>query len=232
MIGTRTPCLSSSSMMRGTAAAASSLLTVTRTNSDPARASAAHCWTVEGMSAVSVLVMDCTTIGASEPTRTPPTTAVRVFLRGIIAIGSFILTCGVRAHSAIPLLLAAREPTQCGQDVFREAAPLGQQFQLPVNILSCLRRVFPDPRNRYQLYFFVQLENDPVFPAVKTAPSRQRLTQLLGTGRGSFRQLVSQFLRESMADGLGQTLRVFQAVGGELNLVGQLLRPKGLVEGV
>src|SRR5580700_1668905 len=88
-MGTGTPSLSSSSTMRGTAAAASSLLTVTRTSSDPARASAAHCWTVEGMLAVSVLVIDCTTIGASEPTRTPPTTAVTVFLRGIVDIWNF-----------------------------------------------------------------------------------------------------------------------------------------------
>ena len=81
MIGTRMPCLSSCSTMCGTAAAASSLFTVTRTSSDPARASAATCCTVPGISAVSVLVMDCTTIGASDPTRTPPTTAVTVFLR-------------------------------------------------------------------------------------------------------------------------------------------------------
>ncbi len=39
------------------------------------------CWAVEAASAVSVLVIDCTTTGASEPTRTPPTTAVTVFLR-------------------------------------------------------------------------------------------------------------------------------------------------------
>src|SRR5580704_3089737 len=96
MMGTRKPCLSSSSTMRGTAAAASSLLTVTRTSSDPARARAAHCCTVEGTSAVSVLVMDCTTIGASEPTRTPPTTTVTVFLRGMIAMEASILPCGIR----------------------------------------------------------------------------------------------------------------------------------------
>src|ERR1700732_5286300 len=99
-MGTRTPCLSNSSTMRGTAAAASSLLTVTRTSSDPARAKAAHCCTVEGISAVSVFVIDCTTTGASEPTRTPPTTAVTVFLRGIIAMGSYILT---REHDGYPM---------------------------------------------------------------------------------------------------------------------------------
>ena len=81
MMGTRTPIRSSCSTIGPTAAAAASLLTVTRTSSDPARASAATCWTVEGMSAVSVLVMDCTTTGASEPTRTPPTEAVTVALR-------------------------------------------------------------------------------------------------------------------------------------------------------
>src|SRR3954453_1502570 len=86
MMGTCTPCLSSCSTMCGTPLAASSLFTVTRTSSDPARASAATCCTVEGMSAVSVLVIDCTTIGASEPTRTPPTTAVTVFLRWVVAI--------------------------------------------------------------------------------------------------------------------------------------------------
>ena len=77
-----------------TAAAASSLLTVTRTSSDPARARAATCFTVEGMSAVSVLVIDCTTTGASLPTRTPPIEAVTVFLRCIWAMGSSILPCG------------------------------------------------------------------------------------------------------------------------------------------
>src|ERR1700683_4516651 len=41
------------------------------------------------MSAVSVFVMDCTTIGASEPTRTLPTTTVTVFLRGMIDIWNF-----------------------------------------------------------------------------------------------------------------------------------------------
>src|SRR5579863_4160390 len=86
MMGTRTPCLSSCSTIWGTAAAASSLFTVTRTSSDPARARAATCCTVPGMSAVSVLVMDCTTTGAADPTRTPPTRAVTVFLRWIFAI--------------------------------------------------------------------------------------------------------------------------------------------------
>src|SRR5262249_3322894 len=61
------------SLMWGTAAAASSRSTVMRTISEPARASAATCRAVPSTSAVSVLVMDCTTTGASPPTMTPPT---------------------------------------------------------------------------------------------------------------------------------------------------------------
>jgi hypothetical protein len=61
--------------------AASSLLTVTRTISEPARARAATCSIVPGMSAVSVLVIDCTTTGTSQPTRTCPILTVGVFLR-------------------------------------------------------------------------------------------------------------------------------------------------------
>ncbi len=50
---------------------------------------------VPSMSAVSVLVMDCTTIGASLPTRTPPMVAVKVFLRWISAMfGLSILNQG------------------------------------------------------------------------------------------------------------------------------------------
>ena len=59
--------------MCGTAAAASLRSTVMRTSSDPARARAATWLTVASTSAVSVLVIDCTTIGAPPPTVTPPT---------------------------------------------------------------------------------------------------------------------------------------------------------------
>ena len=78
MIGTRTPSRSSPSTMRARPRAASSLLTVTRTSSLPARASAATCRTVAATSAVSVLVIDCTTIGCPDPTGTPPTRTVTV----------------------------------------------------------------------------------------------------------------------------------------------------------
>jgi hypothetical protein len=65
----------------GTAAAASSLFTVTRTICEPARASCATCAAVAAASAVSVFVMDCTTTGCPEPMGTPPTRAVTVCLR-------------------------------------------------------------------------------------------------------------------------------------------------------
>src|ERR1700722_3013538 len=82
--GVLMPCASRRSRMRGTAAADSSLLTVTRTSSDPARASALTCATVPSMSAVSVLVMDCTTMGEAPPMETEPTFTVRECRRDLM----------------------------------------------------------------------------------------------------------------------------------------------------
>src|SRR5215470_10213707 len=73
MIGAVTSIRRRRSLMYGTAAAASSRSTVMRTISDPARANAATCWAVDSTSAVSVLVIDWTTIGAPPPTVTLPT---------------------------------------------------------------------------------------------------------------------------------------------------------------
>src|SRR5438034_2486318 len=64
--------------MAGTARAASSVLTVTRTSSLPAACNARTCAAVAATSAVSVLVMDWTTIGCALPTRTPPTLTMTV----------------------------------------------------------------------------------------------------------------------------------------------------------
>src|SRR5471032_175917 len=55
--------------MYGTAAAASGRSTVRRTNSEPARASSLIWIAVSITLAVSVLVIDCTTTGASPPTQ-------------------------------------------------------------------------------------------------------------------------------------------------------------------
>src|SRR5271165_1489190 len=77
------PRLRKASRIWGTAAAASSRSTVMRTISEPARASAATCSTVPLISAVSVLVMDWTTIGAPPPTATSPTFTWVVVCRGL-----------------------------------------------------------------------------------------------------------------------------------------------------
>src|SRR5213593_479970 len=68
--------------MWGTAAAAASLFTVTRTSSLPAWCNARTCAAVASTSAVSVLVIDWTTIGWAPPTFTPPTSATTVLRRG------------------------------------------------------------------------------------------------------------------------------------------------------
>src|SRR5579883_82927 len=75
------PSLRKPSRIRGTAAAASSRSTVMRTISEPARDSAATCATVPSTSAVSVLVIDWTTIGAPPPTVTWPTLTSVVLCR-------------------------------------------------------------------------------------------------------------------------------------------------------
>src|SRR5262245_14167503 len=73
MSGAVTPASSMRRLISGTAAAASGRFTVTRTISDPACASSTHCSAVLAASAVSVIVIDCTTTGAPPPTRIEPT---------------------------------------------------------------------------------------------------------------------------------------------------------------
>src|SRR3954452_17953907 len=73
MNGAVQPASSIRRLISGTAAAASGTLTVTRTSSEPASASSMHCCAVARASAVSVIVIDCTTIGAPPPTWTCPT---------------------------------------------------------------------------------------------------------------------------------------------------------------
>src|SRR6516165_9072467 len=99
MTGTRQPNLSKVSTMAGTAHAASSVFTVTRTNSEPAFASAITWFTVAGVSAVSVLVMDWTTIGCPPPTITDPMRTGTELRRGLAAIkdSSQNLHCSVGA---------------------------------------------------------------------------------------------------------------------------------------
>ena len=70
MSGAVHPASSIRCLISGTAAAASGRFTVTRTISDPASASSMHCRAVARASAVSVIVIDCTTTGAPPPTCT------------------------------------------------------------------------------------------------------------------------------------------------------------------
>src|ERR1700741_4856932 len=71
--------------MAGTARAASSVFTVTRTSSLPAACSARTCAAVAAASAVSVLVIDWTTMGWALPPCTPPTLTVTVGRRRLTA---------------------------------------------------------------------------------------------------------------------------------------------------
>ena len=84
--GTSQPISSSRRRMSATWAAASGELTVMRTTSEPACASWYTCSTVAAASAVSVLVIDCTTTGASEPTKTWPTRTWRVRRRAMFTL--------------------------------------------------------------------------------------------------------------------------------------------------
>src|SRR3990170_1992029 len=108
MMGTETPRASSRSTIRGTAAAASSWLTVTRTSSLPAAANWATWDAVASTSAVSVLVMDCTTIGWAEPTGMGPTQVVTVCLRVTVLMCRLIYRVAWRTmerhHSLSPVL--------------------------------------------------------------------------------------------------------------------------------
>src|SRR5690606_19921870 len=81
MIGTLQPRASRRCTISGTAAAASSLLTVMRTSSLPACASAYTCAAVDSASAVSVFVIALTTIGCPGPHGTSPTRTVTVLRR-------------------------------------------------------------------------------------------------------------------------------------------------------
>src|SRR5438132_10927467 len=76
--------------MRGTCAAASAVLTVTRTSSEPARASSTTCVTVLWRSAVSIFVIDCTNTGASPPISACPTRTWRVLCLGMPVISRSI----------------------------------------------------------------------------------------------------------------------------------------------
>src|SRR6202521_5302801 len=119
MSGTSTPICARRSLIFGTAAAASSRSTVMRTSSEPACASAATWRAVPSTSAVSVLVMDCTTMAAPPPTVTAPTrtpTERRSAAPALISTGNTLVMsrpstrCGVAAALAQSVDLQHRRP--------------------------------------------------------------------------------------------------------------------------
>src|SRR5215475_5632506 len=74
-----------------------------RTSSEPARASSADCRAVPSMSAVSVLVIDCTTMGASPPMVMPPTATATDFLRDfklVITVPLSLTHAGLQSSTA------------------------------------------------------------------------------------------------------------------------------------
>src|SRR6266567_2400137 len=84
----------------GRAAASSVSGTATRTMSQPEAASSAICWRVALMSAVLVIVIDCTLTGAPPPTGTLPTLSRRECRRPLPAARSVISRGKATVHSS------------------------------------------------------------------------------------------------------------------------------------
>src|ERR1700761_6281244 len=113
--------------MGATAAAASAEFTVTRTSSEPARASALTCSTVPAISAVSVLVMDWMTMGLGPPTRIPPTVVTSDLRRGCDIGPLYRLTWRQNNHQEVHVLAGNDGPRETAGD---DACPQGRRGQL------------------------------------------------------------------------------------------------------
>src|SRR2546428_38391 len=130
--------------MSGTARAASSLFTVTRTSSEPAWWRARTWATVPSTSAVSVLVIDWTTIGWAEPTGTPPTEAVTVRRRGVMVMapsfslgGDPLLTGAVLGPDGTSSICNSL-PDPFGSVLrVRPIDPAAGDFAAPVQLVRC-----------------------------------------------------------------------------------------------
>src|SRR4029079_13926040 len=143
MTGTSTPRLSRSfRIISGTAAAACSVFTVIRTSWDPACARRAVWIAVASGSAVSVFVIDWTTIGWARPTRTPPTATDTVERRrGRRASVAAVMGTGrLRAAGQDPDDVEAAHPDQEGEEE-READDVGQPLRADAD---------PGPEDRLQ----------------------------------------------------------------------------------
>src|SRR5215470_2145768 len=135
MMGTLQPASRRSFFISGTAAAASGTLTVQRTISEPASASSSVCFSVASISAVSVLVIDCTAIGAPPPTCTLPTFTPYVFRRAWHApLSSKPAIC---VREAIPLSLTNPRFGRVAGGVMWCLAHAGAVLDLPL-IFVCV----------------------------------------------------------------------------------------------
>jgi len=136
--------------MLATCAAASGELTVMRTISEPARASSATWVAVAAASAVSVLVIDCTTVGARPPLRTPPTATSRLrfpstppALLQVVGVAEFPLALDPHVLGSSMATLDAA----CGGNSEDEADAVLVRAAGDVDAAAAaLRRVRPDVR--------------------------------------------------------------------------------------
>src|SRR5437762_13675621 len=114
MSGAVTPASSMRRLIAGTAAAASGMLTVILTSSEPACASSMHCCAVDATSGVSVFVIDCTATGAPPPTCTAPTFTPTVLWSLIVGIYE-IRKKRVRPHFILRLGVLPERDHQAGK---------------------------------------------------------------------------------------------------------------------
>src|SRR5882757_211793 len=152
------PRLRRASRICGTAAAASSRSTVMRTSSEPARDSAAICATVPATSAVSVLVIDCTTIGAPPPTATLPTITWVVLCR---ALGPATSLCGGFSGLFMASRISGFGDIHQGEDDRRGGALGTRIFYL---CFQCLRPTIP-PESKC-------VDGPPALPAILDSNGR------------------------------------------------------------
>lgn len=129
------PIICSFSTIRGMAAADSGLLTVSRTISDPARHSSATCLTLAAMSAVSVLVIDCTTTGLPPPTTTPPMRTAWVWRRAHTVVSDgwvgWVTASCIPHFSAPSVFTRAGWLPTVGRHSFNRCGRLSQAGQPP-----------------------------------------------------------------------------------------------------
>src|SRR5260370_13123724 len=116
MIGALQPASRKRFLISGTAAAASGTLTVQRTISEPASASSTVCLNVVATSAVSVFVIDCTTMGALPPTSTCPTRTPYVLRRGrpLATVSVPLIWVSIPYNSSVNSLFGEMSPAFSG----------------------------------------------------------------------------------------------------------------------